>query len=86
MICSKKIRPFHPAEDLEVGCRPASGHVGVHQGEIRDYAHPGSLTKLYWVDSDRRTFAGTWVACDDSRCMFPAGHCGGHEFVRASRA
>ena len=45
-----------------------------HQGVIRDYAYPGSVTLLNWMHADRRTFSGEFIACPTRGCILPAGH------------
>lgn len=48
----------------------------MHQGIIRDYAYPGSETKINWYASDRREFTGDWpgVCTKTWGCTLPAGH------------
>jgi hypothetical protein len=76
MTCPAKIRPF--PNSIEVSCGlPHDGHTS-HEGEVRDYAFPGSVSMLYWEEGDRRTFSGDWNSCDESTCILPAGHHGNH--------
>jgi hypothetical protein len=52
----------------------------MHAGEIRDYAYPGSVTVMEWMEDDRRTFHGEWPGdCPVlTGCMLPLGHRGSH--------
>jgi hypothetical protein len=51
---------------------------GEHHAVIRDYAYPGSETKLNWKAGDRREFTGDWPGpCTKlTHCTFHAGHHG----------
>lgn len=82
-VCDAAIRPF--PNETEVRCdgrheSPAERHAG----DVRDYAYPGSLTRLSWDESDRRNFHGAWPGpCTESLdghrwCRLPAGHHGVH--------
>lgn len=73
--CTAAIRPFRPTNDAEVRCS-AEGDHDVHQGPLRDYAFPGSVTEVQWLDNDRRTFRGAWPGpCPtDPACNLPAHH------------
>jgi hypothetical protein len=75
--CDAKIRPM--TDDTEVVCEKGSDPHTTHDGQLRDYAYPGSVTKLSWQDDDRRTFRGDWAPCTDSPgCILPARHRGRH--------
>jgi len=76
VTCPAKIRPFPDA--TEVTCLEDDGHPGGHAGVLSNYAFRGSQTVIRWLDEDRRTFRGDWTACDQSDCILPAGHRGGH--------
>ena len=72
MTCPARIRPFPNVEitDCEL---PADGHTQ-HKGTLRNYAYPGSVTELKWLESDRRTFTGEWIECPIEGCLLPSGH------------
>lgn len=72
MTCAAKIRPFPNA--TEVQCELGEDHPGRHESVLRNYAHPGSATKLTWADDDRRSFRGEWSRCPAEGCVLPAGH------------
>lgn len=74
--CPWKIRPF--PNDTEITCERPEGHEGRHEGVIRDYAFPGSVTSLTWDHSDRRNFVGSWFDCRGPGCVLPSGHRGDH--------
>lgn len=81
--CTAKIRPFRPVNETEVVCnRDPVGHSHKHGGEIRDYAYEGSLTTMFWFETDRRTFHGEWPGdCPENSpqgipCLLPKGHRG----------
>lgn len=76
MACTARIRPF--PNDTEVACIEVAHHGGSHVGELRDYAYPGSLTRLGWLDHDRRCFHGDWPGyCRVTiACVLPVGHHG----------
>lgn len=77
MSCDAKIRPF--PNPTEVACE-ADGDHDQHFGVLRDYAYPGSETRLQWLESDRRTYHGDWPgACESAGCPLPLGHGGNHE-------
>jgi hypothetical protein len=75
MTCDAKIRPF--VNDLEAQCELPAAHAQMHETIIRDYAYPGSETRLRWADDDRRTFRGAWSPCPEI-CILPDGHQGRH--------
>lgn len=77
MNCDAKLRPMRPVNETEVRCEQVGEHKGVHRGALRDYAHPGSVTVIQWLDNDRRTFYGEFVACSAS-CILPINHRGEH--------
>lgn len=79
MTCTAKIRPF--PNPTELSCKLDDGHDGAHVAELRDYAYPGSLTTVDWLEDDRRTFHGEWPGfCgqlsifSDQPCPLPQGH------------
>jgi hypothetical protein len=71
-MCEAKIRPL--PNDTEIRCGLTGDHTE-HQGVLKDYAHPGSVTTIFWMEEDRRTFRGDWVPCPNN-CTLPAGHWG----------
>lgn len=75
--CDARIKPFPDA--LEIVCeKPDDGHA-MHGGVLRDYAYPGSVTKIDWAETDRRSFHGAWPGlCPEPGCVLPAGHPRGH--------
>lgn len=76
MSCDARIRPMVPVNDTEIVCLVDGEHAR-HEGELRDYAWPGSLTVVVWFEDDRRTFHGVWPGgCPD--CNLPLRHRGGH--------
>ena len=77
MSCPVKIRPFPNSTELR--CERAAGNHDEHYNVLRDYAFPGSETKMTWQDSDRRCFTGEWVECAEQGCVLPNGHRGNHE-------
>lgn len=73
--CDAKIRPFSTPTD--VLCEKPSEPHDEHQAVLRDYAYPGSETVLTWQESDRRTFRGLYIPCDDEGlCVLPRNHRG----------
>lgn len=79
MQCDARMRPF--PNDTEVRCEKDSNHGGIeHSGVIKDYAYPGSETRLTWYESDRRTFYGEWPGycekLEGEQCILPAKHPG----------
>lgn len=85
MSCGAKIRPF--PNELELTCEGgAHNDDEQHFGIVRDYAWPGSETKVSWHESDRRNFRGEWAPCDYSEnngvlpCILPLRHRGNHAF------
>jgi hypothetical protein len=74
--CDARIRPF--AGDTEVRCQRNDAHTE-HDGNLRDYAWPGSVSTIHWQDDDRRTFYGEWPGrCGLGGCVLPANHPGDH--------
>lgn len=77
--CDAAMRPF--PDDTEVRCHGLV-HLGEHEAILRDYAYPGSQTKISWFEDDRRTFHGEWPGpCEKLSdgappCTLPAGHRG----------
>lgn len=73
--CPAAIRPFRPTNDAEVRCAVEGPHE-LHEGELRDYAFPGSVTQVQWLNDDRRTFLGPWPGgCTSTLgCTLPANH------------
>lgn len=78
MRCSARIRPMADINDVELGCERDAGHIDSHEGKLRDYAYPGSVTTVSWQDSDRRNFTGLYQPCQPEVCFLPLGHRGGH--------
>lgn len=81
MTCTAAIRPFRGVNDAEVRCERDEDHGPLHRGPLRDYAFPGSLTNVEWLEDDRRTFHGDWPgACRRAEqlagCVLPTGHRG----------
>lgn len=77
MGCSAKIRPF--PNDTELQCELEDESHETHESVLRNYAYPGSETRMTWLDSDRRTFRGNWVPCPwDEGCILPLLHKGDH--------
>ncbi len=77
--CDAKIRPFRPANDTEVACDREGDHAQ-HSGTLRDYAYPGSETRIDWHETDRRNFRDLFVPCgdNDAPCILPWRHGGDH--------
>ena len=78
MNCDARIRPFPNV--TEVVCELDDEHPEMHEGAVRDYAYPGSVTVVEWADEDRRSFRGEWPGpCPVLvGCFLPAGHRGSH--------
>lgn len=83
MSCDKAIRPF--PNNVEIRCAGEHPPYGPeHEGVIRDYAYPGSETKISWLAGDRREFEGGWPGyCTKlgstggrQNCTLPAEHHG----------
>lgn len=75
--CDAKIRPM--PNDTEIRCENGTGPHVTHGGRLRDYSYPGSVTKVTWLDDDRRNFRGDWAPCDSFRgCILPNNHSGRH--------
>ena len=78
-ICTARIRPFHPVNEIELRCELETAHPTYsHASTLRDYAYPGSRTVMSWVEDDRRTFHGEWPGnCSVTvGCTLPAAHHG----------
>ena len=78
MDCMAKIRPFPNMNIYQ--CEKQNDSHTVHETIIRDYAYPGSQTKMIWDESDRRTFRGVWNPCAIPGCVLPENHKGNHAF------
>lgn len=80
MTCDAKIRPFVPINDTELTCDAVHPHATdadtEHTATLHDYAFPGSMTVLAWLEADRRTFRGEWTSCPGAGCILAAGHRG----------
>lgn len=80
VACDWAIRPF--PNDTQVNCdQPHLPGEREHSGTLRDYAYPGSQTKVSWMAGDRREFQGEWPGyCgdNDAPCTLPRGHHGRH--------
>lgn len=74
--CTAQMFPFPTSPLIQCEREPHADET--HEGALRDYAYPGSVTRVTWLDSDRRTFRGEWRRCGLS-CILPAGHRGNHE-------
>lgn len=74
MKCPARIKPFPGHEILD--CHLEVGHDDGHESALRDKAWVGSVTKVGWLDSDRRNFTGPWIECPNIGCILPAGHRG----------
>lgn len=84
MTCTARIIPFrgNPTIDCELDHNAhdmPGGRDVQHEGALRDYAYPGSVTKISWMESDRRTFRGEFIPCDWPSCILPIHHRGSHE-------
>lgn len=75
VACDARVRPFPSA--VEVECEQEGAHT-THEGTLKGYAHPGSVTTITWEEDDRRTFHGEWPGpCPSSAwCSLPFGHRG----------
>jgi hypothetical protein len=71
--CQVKIRPF--PDGTELVCELADSH-DMHEATLRDYAYPGSRTRITWLHDDRRCVTGEWVECAHGNCVLPNGHPG----------
>lgn len=78
MGCSARIRPMRPVNDTELACDLDHDDADSHSATLRDYAYPGSVTVLTWMDSDRRNFRFAWPGdCQvTSGCLLPDTHRG----------
>lgn len=77
--CPAKIRPFPNNTELHCEVRHRKDRLtNDHAAVLRNYAYPGSETRISWQDSDRRTFTGDWVECPVQPCVLPANHRGEH--------
>jgi hypothetical protein len=79
MSCDAKIRPM--PDDTEISCVVEHQPHSLHLGELHDYAYPGSLTTIDWLEDDRRNFHGEWPGrCQKllyaPGCVLPANHRG----------
>lgn len=75
--CTAKIRPF--PNDTEIRCERKDPPHDRHESVIRDYAYPGSETKLTWDEWDQRNFHGEWSRCPwPTGCILPGTHIGSH--------
>jgi len=75
-LCDAAIRPF-PDPSHEIRCEQLKHEIGPHSGIIRNYAFPGSETRLTWYPGDRRTFHGEWPGpCKFFGCILPNNHPG----------
>lgn len=81
LTCNAKIRPFRPMNEIELACDLGESHSRHHGATLRDYAYPGSETRITWADTDRRNFRGLFVPCgdNDAPCILPWKHGGRHE-------
>lgn len=78
MTCDARIRTMRPINETEITCEADEPH-NTHTGTIRDYAYPGSETKVNWMEDDRRTFHGEWPGdCSHVMCILPKHHRGDH--------
>lgn len=78
--CDAKIRPMPDlvhAHEIELMCLRPIDHADSHEGQLLDYAYPGSRTTVSWQETDRRNFRGEYTQCKPG-CFLPAGHQGGH--------
>lgn len=78
-MCDATIRPFGH-KDVELVCEKEGSDHEEHLSVLKDYAYPGSKTKLAWSETDRRNYHGTWPGrCYGfAGCILPLGHRGGH--------
>jgi len=71
--CPFRMRPF-PGFTI-IDCElPEHAEDHRHEGALRDYAYPGSVTVFVWLHDDRRTFSGDFIDCPTRGCTLPAGH------------
>jgi len=76
-MCDARIRPL--SNDTEIVCYLSEHPVpDQHTGHLRDYAYPGSVTEITWMESDRRNFHAQWPgACHKAAsCCLPDLHRG----------
>lgn len=78
MSCDARIRPFPVGNDTELQCEGGDHGSSDHHATLRDYAYPGSQTRLVWLEDDRRNFHGVWPGrCQQvDGCVLPSGHHG----------
>lgn len=81
MDCPQRIRPL-PDRLVELTCEgDHEADSTTHTSTLRDYAFPGSATKLSWLGDDRRSYTGEWSPCPvrlagGFTCILPGGHRG----------
>lgn len=72
--CDAKIRPLQTPIELECVSPEDVPHVE-HFAELRDFAYPGSLTTIHFLESDRRCYHGAYPGdCPTPGCTLPAHH------------
>jgi hypothetical protein len=71
--CPVRIRLWSGEPDGSFDCRLRAGHGGEHAANGLSRSQT-----IYFLDGDRRCFIGEFTTCDESRCVLPAGHHGGH--------
>lgn len=84
MSCDWSIRPFPSPVQLDCDKDEHLPADPEHHATLRDYAHPGSVSEVTWLDGDRRTFEGSWPGyCTKlgstggrQNCTLPAEHHG----------
>lgn len=78
MACLAKIRPMMHVNTVEIQCSLGDADHKTHNGVLRDYAYPGSETRIIWQEEDRRTFRGDWTPCLNivQHCILPGDHHG----------
>jgi hypothetical protein len=82
--CQFRIRPFPNPTQVECEKPEHLPDDPEHEATLRDYAYPGSQTKLTWMSGDRREFTGNFPGyCTNlgstggrQNCRLPAGHPG----------
>ena len=72
--CAAKIKPFLDKTILQCEYHAQVPHEE-HFSVLKDYAYPGSETRITWMETDRRTFYGDWEACPEN-CILPISHRG----------
>lgn len=79
MKCDAKIKPM--VDDIVVSCNGDHKKEGQHSGDLKDFAYPGSVTTITWLEGDRRSFNGDWPGqCPECNPLVhvPVGHLGKH--------